>query len=94
VYAHTDEHGTILQPNAQPGDIRFKELNHDGVLDENDKTYIGNAYPDLMAGLNLGLNYKSFDFNANFYGTFVTTFSTPPRDSIPDPTVATCMPGR
>lgn len=70
VYAHTDEHGTILQPNAQPGDIRFKDLNHDGVLDENDKTYIGNAYPDLMAGLNLGLNYKSFDFNANFYGTF------------------------
>jgi TonB-linked SusC/RagA family outer membrane protein len=70
VYAHTDEHGTILQPNAQPGDIRFKDLNHDGVLDENDKTYIGNAYPDLMAGLNIGFNYKSFDFNANFYGTF------------------------
>ena len=63
VYAHTDEHGTILQPNAQPGDIRFRDLNHDGVLDENDKTYIGNAYPDLMAGLNLAFNYKSFDFN-------------------------------
>ncbi len=70
VYAHTDEHGTILQPNAKPGDIRFKDLNHDGVLDEKDKTYIGNAYPDLMAGLNIGLNYKRFDFNANFYGTF------------------------
>lgn len=70
VYAHTDEHGTILQPNAQPGDVRFKDLNHDGVLDENDKTFIGNAYPDLMAGLNLGFNYKSFDFTANFYGTF------------------------
>ena len=70
VFAHTDEHGTILQPNAQPGDIRFKNLNHDGVLDENDKTYIGNAYPDLMAGLNLGFYYKTFDFTANFYGTF------------------------
>lgn len=70
VYAHTDEHGTILQPNAKPGDIRFKDLNHDGVIDENDKTYIGNAYPDLMAGLNIGVNYKNFDLNANFYGTF------------------------
>ncbi|MDL2208981.1 TonB-dependent receptor [Parabacteroides sp. OttesenSCG-928-O15] len=69
VYAHTDEHGTILQANAQPGDIRFKDLNHDGILDENDKTYIGNAYPDLMIGLNLGFNYKNFDFTANFYGT-------------------------
>lgn len=70
VYAHTDEHGTILQPNAQPGDIRFKNLNNDGVIDENDKTYIGNAYPDLNLGFNLGLNYKNFDFTANFYGTF------------------------
>lgn len=69
LYAHTDEHGNILQPNAQPGDIRFKDLNHDGVLDEDDKTYIGNAYPDLMAGLNIGVNYRRFDFNANFYGT-------------------------
>lgn len=57
VYAHTDEHGTLIQPNAQPGDIRFKDLNHDGNLDANDKTYIGNPYPDLMVGLNLGFAY-------------------------------------
>ena len=70
VYAHTGEHGEILQPNAAPGDIRFKDLDHNGVLDENDKTYIGNAYPKLMMGLNLGLTYKNIDFTANFYGTF------------------------
>ena len=70
VYAHTDEHGTKIQPNAQPGDIRFKDLNHDGVLDANDKTFIGNPYPDLMMGINLGLRYKNIDFAANFYGTF------------------------
>lgn len=69
VYAHTDEYGNLLQSNAQPGDIRFKDLNHDGVIDENDKTYIGNAYPDLMIGVNLGFSYKNFDFAANFYGT-------------------------
>ncbi len=70
VYAHTGEHGQLVQPNAQPGDIRFRDLNHDGTLDEKDKTFIGNPYPDLMMGLNLGLRYKNVDFKANFYGTF------------------------
>ena len=70
VYAHTNENGKLVQSNAQPGDIRFKDLNHDGVLDENDKTWIGNPYPDLMVGLNLGFSYKNIDFTANFYGTF------------------------
>lgn len=70
VYAHTDEYGNLVQPNAQPGDIRFLDLNHDGTLDENDKTFIGNPYPDLMLGLNLNLRYKNIDFAANFYGTF------------------------
>lgn len=70
VYAHTNENGKLVQEKAQPGDLRFKDLNHDGTLDENDKTFIGNPYPDLMMGLNLGFNYKNFDFKANFYGTF------------------------
>lgn len=71
VYAHTNEYGDRIQgENVQPGDIRFKDLNHDGILDENDKTWIGNPYPDLMMGLNLGIKYKNFDFTANFYGTF------------------------
>lgn len=70
VYSHTNEHGTLIQPDAQPGDIRFLDLNHDGQLNNDDKKYIGNPYPDLMMGLNIGLNYKGWDFLANFYGTF------------------------
>ena len=70
VYAHTNENGKLEQDKAKPGDIRFKDLNHDGTLDEKDKTWIGNPYPDLMLGLNLGFAYKNFDFTANFYGTF------------------------
>lgn len=69
VTSYTNEHGEALQPNAKPGDIRFKDLNGDGVLDENDKKYIGNPYPDLMVGLNLTAAYKGFDLTANFYGT-------------------------
>lgn len=69
INAHTGEHGEILQPNAQPGDIRFKDLNNDGVINDDDKTYIGSAFPDLMVGANINLSWKNIDFMANFYGT-------------------------
>lgn len=70
VYAHTDEFGNRIQPSAQPGDIRFVDRNKDGQLNEDDRTYIGNPYPDLMVGLNLSAGWKNFDVSMNFYGTF------------------------
>lgn len=69
VNAHTSEKGDKLQPSAVPGDIRFKDLNNDGVLNEKDKKYIGNAFPDLMIGFNTHFTYKNWDLIANFYGT-------------------------
>ena len=59
-----------MQPNAQPGDFRYKDVNHDGVIDEEDKTYIGNPIPKLTMGLSLNAAYEHFDFQAQFYGTF------------------------
>lgn len=53
VRSYTNEHGDALQPNARPGDIRYLDLNNDGKINEKDKTYIGNPFPDLMIGLNL-----------------------------------------
>lgn len=41
VKSYTNEHGESLQPNAKPGDLRFVDLNNDGVIDSNDKTHIG-----------------------------------------------------
>lgn len=70
VYAHSDEHGNLIQPNAQPGDIRFLDLNGNGSIDDGDRDYIGNPYPDVMMGLNLSLGWKNWDLTANFYGTF------------------------
>ena len=69
VNAHTSENGDLLQPNAVPGDIRFKDLNNDGLLDDKDKKYIGSAFPDLMIGFNTHFSYKNWDLIANFYGT-------------------------
>ncbi|MBQ5540518.1 MAG: TonB-dependent receptor, partial [Bacteroidales bacterium] len=69
VISYANEHGDLYQPKAQPGDLKFVDRNHDGVIDENDKTYLGNAFPKMYIGLNLGANYKQWDFSMNFYGT-------------------------
>ncbi len=69
VLSYTNEHGDMLQPKAQPGDLIFADRNNDGVIDANDKTYIGNAFPKLYMGINLGATYKQLDFSMNFYGT-------------------------
>ena len=53
----------------KPGDIRFKDLNSDDVLDEQDRTKIGDPWPDFVYGLSLGATWKGFDFNVFFQGS-------------------------
>jgi len=50
-----------LGAEAQPGDIRYLDLNGDGVIDPNDRTNIGNPIPDYTMGLNLSFEYHGFD---------------------------------
>lgn len=69
VNAHTDEYGNVLQPYAQAGDIRFVDLNNDGVLDDNDKTFIGNPNPDFTYAFNASVAWKNIDFAIEFYGS-------------------------
>tara|TARA_R110002012_G_scaffold162004_1_gene324266 strand:- start:3182 stop:6331 length:3150 start_codon:yes stop_codon:yes gene_type:complete len=59
-----------LQPNAQPGDLRFEDVNDDGVIDSNDRTFIGSPHPDVQLGLNLNFTYKNFDLGMFFNGSF------------------------
>ncbi|MDR0891613.1 MAG: SusC/RagA family TonB-linked outer membrane protein, partial [Mediterranea sp.] len=56
------------QPNAAPGDIKFKDLNHDGVIDTNDRTFLGKSVAPHNFGGNITLGYKNFDLVASFYG--------------------------
>lgn len=67
--SHTDEHGTKLQPYAQVGDVRFKDVNGDGKIDDKDRTKIGSPWADYNVGLNLNFAYKQFDLVANFYSS-------------------------
>lgn len=55
-------------PSVKPGDIKFKDLNSDGVINDKDRDYIGNPIPKLSYGLNLSGGYKGFDLSALFQG--------------------------
>ena len=54
----------------QPGDIYFEDINGDGVVDDNDKTIIGNPHPKFTYGFNISGDYKSLDFSASFNGSY------------------------
>lgn len=58
----------VTNPTQVPGDIRFKDLNQDGQIDDNDRTFIGNPNPKFLYGLNLSGSYKNFDFAILFQG--------------------------
>jgi TonB-dependent starch-binding outer membrane protein SusC len=51
-----------------PGDIRFKDLNGDGLINDLDRTYLGSAIPKIYYGTNLNASYKNFDMFMFFQG--------------------------
>lgn len=55
---------------AELGDLRYVDSNGDGTIDINDRVYVGSGTPDFEMGLNLGANYKRFDFSMQLYGSF------------------------
>ncbi|WP_026055205.1 TonB-dependent receptor [Anaerophaga thermohalophila] len=60
-------HGTT-NPSVVPGDIKFKDLNDDGKIDDNDRDFIGDPNPGLLYGINLSGSYKGFDLSIFFQG--------------------------
>jgi TonB-linked SusC/RagA family outer membrane protein len=68
VDAYTNAEGTLIQPLAKPGDVRFVDNNNDGKIDATDRTNIGNPTPTNFFGFNLSASYKGFDFSAFFNG--------------------------
>ena len=62
--------GKGVLAGAQPGDVIFTDYNKDGVIDDNDRTMIGNPHPDYTLGLGLNFSYKGFDFNLAASGAF------------------------
>jgi TonB-linked SusC/RagA family outer membrane protein len=57
------------QQDAAPGLLRYKDVNGDGKINADDRTYIGNPNPDFTYGINIGFTYKNFDFSTFMFGT-------------------------
>lgn len=61
---------TINGGGAKPGDLKYKDLNGDGIVNDNDRTNIGNPTPDFTYGFSTSLKYKSFDLGIDFAGSY------------------------
>ena len=59
---------SALHPLFGPGDLRFDDLNGDGVIDQDDRTVVGKEDPTWIYGMTLRANYKGFDIAALFQG--------------------------
>jgi TonB-linked SusC/RagA family outer membrane protein len=58
----------VLLSDVRPGDVKFVDQNHDGVIDDNDKVDLGNGLPKFSFGFNINLGYKNFDFSVTANG--------------------------
>lgn len=67
---YKNKDGKVIQPGAQPGDVRYVDTNGDGKITTDDKQLMGNAIPDATVGFNFSATYKDFDFNLNVYAVF------------------------
>lgn len=54
--------------STAPGDLKFEDVDKNGVIDINDRQFLGSFIPKVTYALNLGANYKNFDFSAFFQG--------------------------
>jgi hypothetical protein len=58
------------QSGAAPGRFRYQDTNKDGSITVDDRTFLGDPNPEFTGGLNLGMNFRNFDFSAFFYGSY------------------------
>lgn len=66
--AYVDANGDRIQPDAVAGDLKFVDYNGDGVINDSDRQYCGNATPATTYALSLGFTYKNLSMSAMFQG--------------------------
>ncbi|PWT99095.1 MAG: SusC/RagA family TonB-linked outer membrane protein [Bacteroidetes bacterium] len=67
--SQTDVDHSVKQEAAAPGRFKYQNTNSDEIINDDDRTIIGNPNPDFTTGINFGLTYKNFDFTTFFYGS-------------------------
>ncbi|MGR7812287.1 SusC/RagA family TonB-linked outer membrane protein [Lacinutrix undariae] len=66
--AQIDADPIAVSNGLVPGDFIYKDLNNDGMINDDDRKVIGSYLPKFMYGGNIALSYKDFDFSVSFYG--------------------------
>ena len=95
VNSYVNAEGKPVQPNAQPGDVRFVDVNGDGLIDNNDRTDIGNGTPKWTYGINFNASWKGLDFNMFWQGVAgVDVFDATHRTDIASSNYPSWMLGR
>jgi TonB-linked SusC/RagA family outer membrane protein len=69
VQAHRSSNGTVIQPNAKPGDVRYADLNDDGLINLDDRYVAGSAIPDFETGFTVDANWRAFSFGLSMRGS-------------------------
>lgn len=73
IYSHTTEvegEKVLIQPNAQPGDVRYVDFNQDGEITDDDRQFVGSPLPKFLGGLNASIEYKGFDASIFITGVY------------------------
>ncbi|MGC4021755.1 MAG: SusC/RagA family TonB-linked outer membrane protein [Cyclobacteriaceae bacterium] len=71
IFTHALQSSVTTGPSRiQPGDVKFKDQNGDGIIDGNDRAYVGSAIPTVTGGLNISLGYKGWDMSIFFQGAY------------------------
>ncbi|MGC1391147.1 MAG: TonB-dependent receptor, partial [Bacteroidales bacterium] len=70
---------------AKPGDLRFVDVNKDGKIDGNDRTYIGSPIPKFILGFNFEADYKGFDLSFDIQGVYGNKIFNAKEVVRPDP---------
>jgi len=68
INSYVNSKGSLIQPNAVPGDVKFIDYNGDGVISDEDKTMIGNWFPAWSYNVTLDAAWKGFDLSMFWQG--------------------------
>ena len=81
--AHKGKTGQVLQPWSKPGDIRYIDIDEDGVIDlAKDRYYAGSPWADFETGLQLNASYKNFSLNMQWYAVVGNELYNRPRYTV------------
>jgi TonB-linked SusC/RagA family outer membrane protein len=70
IFQNQGEIDKSAQKTAKPGDIKYSDIDGNGIINDNDRAIIGNAYPKYFGGLDNTISFRNFDLNIFWQGSF------------------------